>query len=269
VYRELMSFNADGGGDTPEHVNKALHDAVHEISWSDDIETLKIVFLVGDAPPHVDYDDGFDYETVCMDAVIDNIVINAVQCGDMFETAGYWDEIARLGEGEYTSVEQSGGMRMIPTPMDDELAALSDELHDTVVFWGEEEEREYAAAGMGELAKLDAPMAAERAAYKASSGRMSDRDLIDAVSAGDVSLGDLEPDMLPDELEGMSEDEIREYVEEQEAKRGVIEEKIADLSRERDAYIADKLADAGADDSFDAQVLKMIRAQAAAKGIAY
>ena len=43
------SFTADGGGDGPEHVNKALHDAINEINWSDDDATLKIVFLVGDA----------------------------------------------------------------------------------------------------------------------------------------------------------------------------------------------------------------------------
>src|SRR5712691_8037972 len=34
VYGHLMSFVADGGGDTPEHVSAALHDAVHRLSWS-------------------------------------------------------------------------------------------------------------------------------------------------------------------------------------------------------------------------------------------
>jgi hypothetical protein len=29
VYGSLMSFNADGSGDTPVHVNRALHDALH------------------------------------------------------------------------------------------------------------------------------------------------------------------------------------------------------------------------------------------------
>src|SRR6185295_12995188 len=60
VYRNLMSFEANGGGDTPEHVSAALHDAVHKVSWSE-ARTLKMIFLVGDAPPHLDYQDGFDY----------------------------------------------------------------------------------------------------------------------------------------------------------------------------------------------------------------
>ena len=32
VYATLMDFAADGGGDTPESVNKALSDAVHQMS---------------------------------------------------------------------------------------------------------------------------------------------------------------------------------------------------------------------------------------------
>ena len=55
VYATLMDFQADGGGDTPESVNQALFDAVHNISWSQDSQAYRVVFLVGDAPPHMDY----------------------------------------------------------------------------------------------------------------------------------------------------------------------------------------------------------------------
>src|SRR5262245_61312467 len=34
VYARLMSFQAEGGGDTAEHVSAALHDAVNRVSWS-------------------------------------------------------------------------------------------------------------------------------------------------------------------------------------------------------------------------------------------
>ena len=36
MYAKLMDFQAQGGGDGPESVNQALHDAVHDISWSQD-----------------------------------------------------------------------------------------------------------------------------------------------------------------------------------------------------------------------------------------
>ncbi|OPZ85402.1 MAG: hypothetical protein BWY76_01426 [bacterium ADurb.Bin429] len=35
VYAELMQFKAEGGGDTPESVNQALHEAVTKIAWSE------------------------------------------------------------------------------------------------------------------------------------------------------------------------------------------------------------------------------------------
>jgi hypothetical protein len=98
---------------------------------------------------------------------------------------------------------------------------------------------------------------------------MGGRDLVDAVGSGEVELSELDSEELPEELEGMSHDELRLYLEAKETRRAEIQERITDLSRQRDTYIAEQLADAGAEDSFDAQVLKMIRTQAAEKGITY
>src|SRR6476646_7479879 len=55
VYSQIKEYKAEGGGDTPESVNQALNEAVTRFKWSEDKETLRIVFLVGDAPPHMDY----------------------------------------------------------------------------------------------------------------------------------------------------------------------------------------------------------------------
>jgi hypothetical protein len=269
VYSELMSFRADGGGDTPEHVNRALHDAVHEFAWSDDDETLKIIFLVGDAPPHTDYEDQYDYKAACRDAVLRDIIVNTIQCGGMTETVPYWQEIARLGEGEYAAVEQSGGMRVIPTPVDEELAALSRDLHGTVVLWGDVSKRETEEASLGRLEALAPAVAADRADFKARGGRMSASDLVDAVRSGDVSLEDIDSELLPEEMSDMSQAEMQQYLDEKDEERESIRKKIAELTRERDAYIAERLARSGAEGSFDNQVLRMIQTQAEEKGIVY
>src|SRR5882672_9971015 len=60
VYADLKKLKADGGGDTPESVSQALDVAVRKIAWSQDRAVLKIIYLVGDAPPHTDYADGPD-----------------------------------------------------------------------------------------------------------------------------------------------------------------------------------------------------------------
>lgn len=45
--------SANGGGDEPEAVHTALDNALHQHSWSED-STVKLMFLVLDAPPHDD-----------------------------------------------------------------------------------------------------------------------------------------------------------------------------------------------------------------------
>jgi Mg-chelatase subunit ChlD len=56
----LAEVRADGGGDTPEDLNAGLHQAVTGPSWRGD-DTVKLMFLIADAPPHLDYQDGPDY----------------------------------------------------------------------------------------------------------------------------------------------------------------------------------------------------------------
>ncbi len=51
--RQLAGVQAAGGGDTPEALNEALHEAVHGLSWRE--QAARMVVLVADAPPHLDY----------------------------------------------------------------------------------------------------------------------------------------------------------------------------------------------------------------------
>ncbi|MEA3290864.1 MAG: vWA domain-containing protein, partial [Pseudomonadota bacterium] len=136
MYATLMDFQADGGGDGPESVNQALYDAVHEISWSQDPQAYKVVFLVGDAPPHMDYQDDVKFPETLAAALQKDIVVNTVQCGDSGRTTGQWQRIARLGHGRYFQVEQAGSAVAIATPFDQALAGLSKKLDDTRLYYG-------------------------------------------------------------------------------------------------------------------------------------
>jgi hypothetical protein len=269
VYENLMSFRADGGGDTPEHVNRALHDAVHAISWSEDLETLKLLFLVGDCPPHMDYDDGFHYRDICQKAVRQDIIINTIQCGDYYETSKYWKSIARLGEGEYAAIAQEGGMSFIETPYDEELSRLNMLLEDTVVPYGSVAKRK-AYEGRKEKVTAMAPsMAAERAAYKSVDDDMGAYDLIDALEEGSVELDGLKDRDLPPELRGMTLKEKQAYLKEMEEEREILMQQIGELSAKRSSYIAKKLEEETGEDSFDEVVQRFIEEQASDKGIRY
>jgi Mg-chelatase subunit ChlD len=57
---EVAQLYAAGGGDTPESVNEGLHVALTRLDW-DPSAVGRYAFLVGDAPPHLDYAQDFDY----------------------------------------------------------------------------------------------------------------------------------------------------------------------------------------------------------------
>jgi hypothetical protein len=162
VYRGLMSFQANGGGDGPEHVSAALSDAVHRISWSGG-PAVRVIFLVGDAPPHVDYQDGLDYRRHAREAAARGIVVEAVQCGDDADTAAVWREIAGLASGHYARIDAQGGMPARVTPVDEELARLNGELSATVVAGGTVREQESVATRLAARLAMPAPWAGEAA----------------------------------------------------------------------------------------------------------
>ena len=134
IYANLQSFKAAGGGDTPESVNEALDDAVRKLTWSTNRNVLKIIFLVGDAPPHMDYPNAPKFPDVCQEAMKHDLIINTIQCGMMAETTPIWKEMAQLSEGSYAAIGQTGNMIAIATPMDKELAELNRKIGGTLIL---------------------------------------------------------------------------------------------------------------------------------------
>lgn len=70
----LDEVQADGGGDTPEDLNAGLRDALDKQSWRGD-DAVKLVFVVADAPPHLDYADSTSYARTVVDAAARGIKI--------------------------------------------------------------------------------------------------------------------------------------------------------------------------------------------------
>lgn len=58
--KRLDACKADAGGDEPESVNEALDKSVEGVSWERS-DAIRLVFLVGDAPPHMDYANDVKY----------------------------------------------------------------------------------------------------------------------------------------------------------------------------------------------------------------
>lgn len=58
----VAGLSAGGGGDMPEHVNEGLRVALTKLKWSDN-SLGRLTFLIGDAPPQLDYDDDVPFAT--------------------------------------------------------------------------------------------------------------------------------------------------------------------------------------------------------------
>jgi hypothetical protein len=74
---DLSRVRAEGGDDYPESLNEALHDAVHGPEWRVD-DTVSLMFLVADAPPHLDYSNDYDYAVEMAEAARLGIKIHPI-----------------------------------------------------------------------------------------------------------------------------------------------------------------------------------------------
>jgi hypothetical protein len=269
IYEVLLGFQAQGGGDGPENVRQALNDALTRISWSKDRAAFKVMFLVGDAPPHLDYADVPTIEELCQAAVKADIVINAVRCGPDEQTGRIWQEIASKSEGTFVSIDQGGGVVAVATPYDKELGELSDRMGRTVVAFGDEKARREVERKEALAATAPEPAKADRAAAKTAGGRLYEEDLVDAVREGRKKLEDLKPEELPAELKDKTPEERKAWLDAKAKERAELQAKVLELTKKRDAFIAEELAKRGEKDGFDAVVKAALRKQAAKKGIEY
>jgi Mg-chelatase subunit ChlD len=275
IHGKLREFQAQGGGDGPESVNQALDDAVNKIKWSNDKKTLRIIFLVGDAPPHMDYADDVKYQVTCKKACEKSIIINTIQCGGDGECQKHWKEICKLAEGSYAQIAQTGGVVAVATPFDKELAEINSELAKTTLVYGGRRMKEAGEAKREAARALPAPAAADRAGFAAKDGKAAAYDLLDAVKSGKANLDKLKKDELPSEMQKMSPKEQKEYLDKLDKRRTELNKKALELDKKRGEYIKEELAKRakkeGKDgkDSFDNQVLESLRKQAKKHKIDY
>jgi Mg-chelatase subunit ChlD len=271
IHSHLKTFVAAGGGDLPESVNQALDDAVNKVKWSTDKKTLRIIFLVGDAPPHMDYADDVKYPVTCKKSCEKGIIINTIQCGRDADCTKYWKDIAKKAEGSYAAIPDSGGVVAIATPFDAELDKLNTALVKTGVTFGGRDKRHADMRKLEEAAKLPAAGAADRAGFAAKTGAVASYDLLDSIKAKKVKLEDLKPEELPPELAKLKTvKERKEYLDKLDKKRKELNKKVVELDKKRNAYIESEMKKKGkGKDSFDNQVLEMLRKQAGKHGVKY
>ena len=124
-----MGFQAIGGGDTPEHVNRALHSTpVHNMAWSDKTGAVKLIFS-GRATRRRTWTTmtDLDYRKAARDAIARGIMVNTLRIGTLAGTReAVWQEIARLADGAYKEIKvtASASPPTVATRFDARVEAL-------------------------------------------------------------------------------------------------------------------------------------------------
>ena len=291
IHTTLMAFAAAGGGDGPESVNQALRESVTKIHWTDDRKVLKIIFLVGDAPPHMDYDE-IQYPEICQMAVKKDLIINTIQCGNQSQTTPVWEKIARSSEGSFAAIQQNGGTVAIKTPFDEEISRYNTTINSTVVGYGTIAQQVDVSRKVASNESASFESKADRIAYITKSASVGGggglgagggghlpskvigggNDLVELLINKEIDLGEVDAEKLPADLKKLNKEEQQVELQKRIDLRIENRKKVDELIKKRSAYISKekkRLEKEGLNDSFDSKVKAMIRKQAATRGIEY
>lgn len=270
VYKNLMTFKDEGWGD--EYVGLVVQKATREMSWSAGKQVLKVIYVVGNETAR---QGNVDYTTSAPEAIRNDIMINAIYCGDVdYKTATpTWKELARLADGQYMEISQTGGVVLMATPFDKELAELNGRLNGTYIAYGKVGlEGAANQVAQDRNASTVAPSAAaERAVAKSQVQYSNARwDLVDASKQKDFDVAKVEPAQLPPDMQKMNEGERKAFIEKKSTERAEIQKQIQELGVKREAYLKTELEKQNKSGTgLDEAVKNSLRRQAEKKGFTF
>ena len=272
LYANLLELKARGGGDWPESVNEALDVAVNRLRWTPTGDTRRIVFLVGDAPPHMDYAQDTKYPTTLAVAKQKDIIVNAVLAGSARDTERVWRDVAQSGNGRFIPIPQDGGqVVIIETPYDDDIIILQREINGTVIPYGPralQKHTEDKTRQLSQVAAAAPAQASEMASYLNKRAKVSSEavtgegDLVSDVASGRQKLGAVKDEELPEKLRALKPEQRMDELDKQMKQRKALNEKLAALVAKRDKYVAEQRDKAPPkSSSFDRVVEDTLKAQ--------
>ena len=275
MFVNLQKLRADGGGDTPEHVGRALGEAVSQMSWNQDSKTMKLIYLVGDAPPHDDYKDGWNSATWARRAAERGITVHAIRCGDDTETSRTFTRIASLASGNFISIGQTGGMVATASPYDAELKRLNAEIAAKTMYGGDRAAREATRAKVSAMEAMPASAAADRSSFfgkgmgaglASTAAPAAEAGAVDLTSAP-AKAAAMPAAALPEPLQSLNGAERQAKLEQMQQERAALEQQAAKVARDRADWLEKNTKDK--DDAFDTKVKDSLKKKAADYGVKY
>lgn len=267
VSEKLFALQTNGGD---EYCGWAIKDATEELKWSQSNKDLKIVIIAGNES----FAQGsVDYKVACKNAITNGIVVNTIFCGDCDNGINLlWRDGAERAEGKYMCIDQNSTVAHVETPYDGEIGRLNSELNSTYIAFGREGEarQERQQAQDANAGSYGSGNMATRAIAKSKKSTYNNAtwDAVDAAEANEDFIEEVEEEQLPEEMQKMDMEERKAYIDKKAKERAAIQEKIQEVAKKREAYIAEerKKNSEATENTLDAVMLKTIREQAVKRG---
>ncbi len=271
VYGKLMSFQAEGGGDTPEAVNQALERALNGIVWTADQQVLQAIFLVGDAPPHMDYADDVPWSRLARQARERGILINGIQCGEDRETSEVWHEVARLSGGAASRIMAANRTIAIDTRFDADIVGMNRALNATIIPYGSSAVKESVGRSRALVEVMTAEGVADRVAFLHRDGfgavTTGGGDLVTEILAARVTAETADVNLLDPALATKSAGERVAEIQQRVERRRQLLADLAGLLQLREAAVNQRMASAKSDDeAITLSPFAVVEEQARARG---
>jgi hypothetical protein len=265
ISEKLFSLSTNGGNEFCGHV---IRTSLNQLAWSASNADLKMIFIAGNEP----FSQGnISYELACSAAKEKGVVVNTIYCGEYNDGITLnWKRGAELTGGTFMSIEQNNQTVYVPTPYDNQIAALNDKLNATYVYYGASgasrkqqqilQDKNAASYGLANMAERSFCKSSH--AYKNSSW-----DLVDAAKDNEKVITETNSADLPDEMRTMSIAQRKVYINQKTEQRTKIQVEIQSLNKKRQEYIFNNTPQSSKDKMLDASMMKAIKQQGIAKNL--
>ena len=265
ISEKLFSLKTNGGNEFCGHVIKT---SLSQLAWSASNADLKMIFIAGNEP----FTQGsVSYQLACAAAKEKGVVVNTIYCGDFNEgIRTNWKSGADLTGGTFMSIQQNSKTVYVPTPYDDQIAALNDKLNTTYVYYGasgsykkdQQAVQDNNASSYGQSNKAERAVSKSSHAYKNSSW-----DLVDAAKDNEKVISDTKTEDLPKEMRTMTVEQRKVYVKQKSEERKKIQAEILTLNKSRQEFISKNTPQDTKDKMLDASMMKAIKEKGSAKNL--
>ncbi|MBL4605846.1 MAG: VWA domain-containing protein [Flavobacteriaceae bacterium] len=267
ISEKLFSLTTNGGS---EYCGQVISSSLKGLKWGTNKNDLRLLFIAGNEP----FTQGeIDYKEAIADAKERDIFINTIFCGDYNQgISGMWQDGAKLGGGDYMTINHTKKIVHIVTPYDSQIIILNKKLNKTYIYFGRSGYLKFTNQSVQDdkAEELDEVVIVKRAVSKSSRlYNNSGWDLVDRSEKETIDYAKVDRKKLPKSLQNLSDNELKKYVETQKKKRSEIKIKINELNKKRRAYVAKKQQQSMKKNELESVMIKAIKKQAMKKNYSW